>query len=570
MRTPFFGSKKNRKHSKYSRAEIDPDEIFLDSRNLPDFNKHQLEGRIEKPISKKTMFFFGLVFFLAIMVFSYQAWNLQVTHGQEYAERSENNRMRKDALFSQRGVIYDRNNIILAWNEIAQKNPQGFAVRKYKEIDGLGHILGYLKYPMKDSSGIYYQDEFKGMDGVEKFFDNELSGKNGVKLIETDARGDVQSESIVELPENGKDLVLSIDSRLQEQFYGFIKALAQNVGFSGGAGIIMDAYNGEVITSVSYPEYDSQTLTDGIDKSLINSYLKNQNKPFLDRISMGVYAPGSIVKPFLSLAALFEGIIEPTKAIFSSGSISIPNPYDPTKATVFNDWKPQGWVDMRHAIAVSSDVYFYEIGGGFEDQKGLGINNIKKYMEKFGFGSPVTNSFWAGGEKGVIPDPAWKKLNFDGEDWRVGDTYHTAIGQYGFQVTPAQVIQAISSIANEGSLVKPTILKGEQKKYSKTLPFTSNQYKVIKEGMRLAVTEGTAHGLDIPQIQVAAKTGTAEVGITKKKVNSWVIGFYPYQNPKYVFTVMMEKGPYENTIGALYVLRQMLEWMSVNTPEYIN
>lgn len=562
----LFGFKKRRK---YSKSEIDPDEIFLDSRNLPDFNKNQFEGRIERPISKKAVIFFSAIFFIVIVIFSYKAWDLQITHGQEYAKRSENNRMQKDVIFSQRGVIYDTNKVILAWNEISDEDSQEFAIRKYKNIDGLGHILGYIKYPKKDRSGFYYQNEFIGMDGVEKYFDGVLSGENGLKLTETDARGNVQSEAVVKLPVNGKDLEMTIDYRLQEKFYEFIKTLAKNVGFSGGAGIIMNAFTGEVITSVSYPEYSSQVMTDGIDRTKINLYLKDTNKPFLDRISMGVYAPGSIVKPFLSLAALFEKIIEPTKTIFSSGSISIQNPYDPTKSTVFNDWRPQGWVDMRQAIAVSSDVYFYEIGGGFQDQKGLGIVNIKKYMEMFGFGTSVADSFWTG-EHGVIPDPDWKKINFDGEDWRIGDTYHTAIGQYGTQVTPAQVIQAVSSIINGGSLVKPTILKGENRNYSKVLPFTDSQYKVVREGMRLAVTEGTAKGLDIPQVKIAAKTGTAEVGMTKKRVNSWVIGFYPYENPKYVFTVMMEKGPYENTIGALYVLRQMIEWMSVNTPEYLN
>ena len=118
----------------------------------------------------------------------------------------------------------------------------------------------------------------------------------------------------------------------------------------------------------------------------------------------------------------------------------------------FNDWRPQGWVDMEHAIAVSSDVYFYEVGGGYQNQKGLGISLIDKYMGMFGFGKDLPDGFFSG-NAGTVPSPLWKAENFNSEDWHIGDTYHTAIGQYGLQVTPIQKVRAVASIANGGKLM---------------------------------------------------------------------------------------------------------------------
>src|SRR3989338_2158210 len=321
---------------------------------------------------------------------------------------------------------------------------------------------------------------------------------------------------------------------------------------------------------VSFPEYDSQMLTDGSDATAIKKAFDNPQKPFLNRATNGLYTPGSIIKPFIALAALEEGVITPEKEIISTGSISVPNPFDPTKPTIFKDWKAHGAVDMRRALAVSSDVYFYEIGGGFEEQRGLGIGNIDKYARMFGFGSvPPGSDFF--GEDGVIPTPEWKKANFDGDPWRLGNTYHTAIGQYGFQVTPLQVVRGIAAIANGGKLLEPRIVEEKDTPPSYiVIPIKTASFEVVREGMHDAVTKGgTASGLLLPNVSVAGKTGTAELGTLKKFVNSWVVGFFPYENPRYAFTIIMEKGPRDNTIGASFVARQLFEWMSVNTPEYL-
>ena len=256
------------------------------------------------------------------------------------------------------------------------------------------------------------------------------------------------------------------------------------------------------------------------------------------------------------------------------GSISLPNPYDASKPTVFKDWKAHGYVDMKKALAVSSDVYFYEVGGGFENQKGLGILNIDKYMKMFGFGQALTSPFFSGAA-GNIPTPEWKKENFPTDpDWRVGNTYHTSIGQYGFQVSPIQLVRSVASLANGGTLLDPKIIFGENSLTDGTavnLNLNQANLKIVRDGMRDGVIKdyGVAKGLNSVDYTVAAKTGTAELGVYKQFVNSWVTGFFPYEDPKYAFVIIMEKGPVTNTTGALSVMRQVLDYMAVNTPEYL-
>jgi penicillin-binding protein 2 len=545
---------------------VEPDEIFLDSKNLQNFDRQQFEGRIEKPISKKTIIFTGLFFLLFLGAFSSRLGYLQIKKGEAYLNRSQNNVLEKQIIFSDRGIIYDKNKIELAWNKKGENLPT--TIRTYL-APGFSHILGYVSYPMQDKSGNYWQSEFIGKDGLEKQYNQSLKGENGSKIVEIDARKVIHSENIVNAPKRGSDLITTIDSRIQKELYTFIKNLSQSNSFSGGAGVLMNIENGEILTSVSFPEYDSEILSQGKDTKKIQSYLNDKRKIFLDRTISGLYTPGSIVKPFFAIGALTEGIIDPYKKILSTGSISIQNPYFPDQKTVFKDWKAHGWTNMREAIAVSSDVYFYEIGGGFEGQKGLGIVNIEKYAKLFSIGEK-TGIDLPDEKSGVIPSPEWKIKNFKNEPWRIGDTYHTVIGQYGFQVTPMEMVRAVSAIANEGTLVTPHYILGdiEKEKIISKIDFKKEYFNVIHEGMRQCVLIGTCTLLNVPYLEVAAKTGTAQVGINKNKINSWIIGFFPYKNPKYAFTIMMEAGPSSGSVGASSIMRQLLDWMSINTPEY--
>lgn len=557
------------KLKKKSYQDIAPDEIFLDSKNLPKFDVYQFEGRLEKPISPKAFSVFGAVCLLVTVIFLFKFSSLQIVHGSFYKERSENNKLKQILIIAPRGIIYSRDGIQLAWND-KQENESDFSLRRYINESGFSNILGFLKYPAKDKSGFYYEEDFSPKDGAELYLNEILSGRNGIKLIETSVNGEVISQSVVQTSKSGEDATLSIDSRIQEKFYKTIENLSNQVGFQGGAGIIMDVQSGEVLSMATYPEYDSEIMTEGKDVEKIENFYQNKNNPFLNRTISGLYTPGSIVKPFLAFAALQEGVITPSKEIISTGQISIPNPYDPSHPSIFKDWKAHGAVDMRRAIAVSSDVYFYEIGGGFGSQKGLGVERIKKYLETFG----LTKKTGFDDQKeatGIIPNPEWKEKNFDGEIWRLGDTYNTSIGQYGTQITPIQAVRAVAALANGGKLVTPSILFTSTSTIASgtKIDGKAENFNVVREGMRMSAMEGTASGLNTSAVKVAGKTGTAELGARKQFVNSWVIGFFPYEKPKYAFVVVMEKGPVTNLIGGTYVMRQLLDWMSVNTPEYL-
>lgn len=568
----LYRIKKFFKRSDYrSNRDIDPDEIFLDSKNLPEFDTNQFEGRIERPIPHAILRITVLFIVFVGMIFTYKVWDLQISQGQIFRTRSDNNSLHKTLVFADRGVIYDRNNVPLVWNDINLQN-HDYSLRVYATSTGLSTVLGYVKYPTKDARGFYYQYSYDPKDGIEKIYNNEISGKNGVKIIETDVKGNVVSESVVEPPIDGSNISLSIDVRLQRKLYSSLLELANRAGFRGGAGVIMNVHTGEILASSNFPEYESGIMTNVSDNKQINSWITSKNYPFLNRVVSGLYTPGSIMKIFIAMGVLEEGVISPTKQILSTGSISIPNPFFPDKPSTFLDWKAHGLVDLRRAIAVSSNVYFYEVTGGYKSQKGIGIDNIEKYTSMFGFGT-TTGVYFPSEKFGTIPSPAWKSQNFNGEVWRVGDTYNTAIGQYGFQVTPLQAVRAVSAIANEGMLLTPTFLKvddiNNKVVVSGTIDLDPKFYTIVKEGMRLGVTEGTSQAINFPFVEIASKTGTAQIGVAKDEVNSWVVGFWPYRNPKYAYAVVMERGSRTNQFGAVLVMRELFEWMSIYADEYL-
>jgi penicillin-binding protein 2 len=548
------------------RAEIAPDEIFIDAANPVDLDIGRFEGRIEQPLGSRSLQFTLGIAAIVSVLFLGRAVDLQLMRGVAFAKQAAENKLSADVLFADRGVIVDRNGIELAYNNRITTTDD-FAERVYAPTLGMAHVVGYTKEPAKDSAGFYYRDEFLGVDGVEQIFNDHLTGQNGLHLTETDARGDTVSESTQRPALPGEKLTLSLDAKVTEGLYTAIKNRAEASGFQGGAGIIMDIHTGELLALTSFPEYSSTALSSG-DKEALSSLLADTRQPFLDRAINGLYAPGSIVKPIVGLAALAEGVIDEHKQILSTGSISIPNPYDKTKPSIFKDWRAHGWVDLRKAIAVSSDVYFYAVGGGFEDQAGLGINKVDEYYRKFGLGS-VTGIEGIPEPKGTIPTPAWKLANFNGDPWRLGDTYNTSIGQYGVQVTPLQAVRATAAIANSGILLTPTLIASSTPKVVSKITLPEHYYDVVREGMRQSVTDGIAAALNLPYVHAAAKTGTAQVGAHNEYINSWVIGFFPYENPKYAFAVVLEKGPANNTVGAAPTMGQFLIWMNEHAPQYL-
>ncbi|MDO8436141.1 MAG: penicillin-binding transpeptidase domain-containing protein, partial [bacterium] len=264
----------------------------------------------------------------------------------------------------------------------------------------------------------------------------------------------------------------------------------------------------------------------------------------------------------MASAALEEKIISPEKQIYSPGYIEVPNRYDPEIVYKFLDQAPPNWYDIRKAIAFSSNVFFYTIGGGYKDQKGLGPTRIKRYLELFGWGQD-TNIDLPGEASGFLPSPEWKQ-EVKKEGWWDGDTYNMSIGQGNILATPLQLALAISSVANGGKLLEPKVVKevlGVGKIESEVIResfIKPENLQVVREGMRQAVTLGSAAILNSLPVRAAAKTGTAQTSRTDYYHN-WVTVFAPYDDPQIVLTILIE-----NVRGihaaALPVAKEVLNW----------
>ena len=553
---------------KKKKTIVELDEILSDTSNVLGFDAGRLEGKTELPIHNSSIYRVGIIFLIIAVVYVGKSYDLQVVKGEEFLQIAEANSVNRDIIIAERGVIYDRNEEMLVWNEVDEREVYDFPIRSYTDRLGLGQVLGYVSYPKKDKQGFFYRTEYIGRNGVEAAYDDVLKGQNGNRIMMSDARHKVVSESSVSSPVSGEPITLSVDGGLSEAMYQIIATSSAEAGFRSGAGAIMNIHTGELIALTSFPSYDPEIMADGYDVETIDSYNKDERLPFLNKVVSGAYTPGSIVKPFVAYGALAEKIIDPSKKIISTGEIVIPNPYNPSNPSRFTDWRAHGVMTMREAIAFSSNVYFYIIGGGFHDQKGLGITKMAEYYRKFGFGS-TTGINIAQEQTGVVPDPEWKRAVFN-DDWRLGDTYFTSIGQFGFLVTPIQMLRAYSALANGGFLLTPHVIKGK-KSESIDLNLNQDYLKIIHEGMRKTVNYngGTARALDRKDVAIAAKSGTAEIGAGSAFVNSWAAGFFPYDNPEYAFILMMDKAPRSNALGATRIMGDVVEWMSKHRPGYL-
>lgn len=552
-----------------NKKPVEFEEILLDASNLPAFNTARMEGKRELPVSPTNVIMIGVLFALLSCAFIFQIYKLQVVSGEEFRLISDRNRLDRDVIIAERGVVYDRTGEMIVWNETDMTGRYDFPIRAYTDRLGMGQLIGYVSYPQRDRFGFYYRTDYLGRTGVESAFDELLRGEIGRRVVDINAQGEVISEHIIEIPTSGRELYLSVDAELSEAMYQIISTSTVQAGFRSGAGAIMDIHTGEIIAMTSFPSYDPQVMADGKNVDAIDTYNQDPQFPFLNKIVSGVYTPGSVMKPFVAYGVLAEEVFDPEETIVSTGELIVPNRFNPSQPSIFRDWRAHGVMTMREAIAFSSNVYFYITGGGFGDQRGLGITKMSEYYRLFGFGSETGINI-ATEQSGVVPDPAWKQEVF-ADDWRLGDTYFTAIGQYGFLTTPLQILRGYAALANGEYLVTPHVVKGSQ---GTVTPLTLNdrQLQIVREGMRMAVNYpgGTARSLERDDVAIAAKSGTAEIGADNAFVNSWAAGFWPYEEPQYAFVLMMDKAPRTNALGATRIMGDVMDWIALNRPEYLN
>ena len=348
-------------------------------------------------------------------------------------------------------------------------------------------------------------------------------------------------------------MVLWLDSELQKKIEEILHKILENVGAEKAVGVALDPKTGGILALVSIPSYDNNLFSKGADQEALSNLLTDLQEPLFNLVISGLYPTGSVIKPLIASAALEEEIISPSKKIDWKGGIAIPHNYEPEITTIKQDWRIHYATDMRKAIAESCNVYFYTIGGGYENQEGLGPSRIKEYLELFGWGNK-TGIDLPGEVEGLIPSVEWKK-EVKKEGWWDGDTYNLSIGQGDISVTPLQVVAAFVAIANGGTLYKPKgvkqIIDSEKNIIEEISPeilrenfIDPENLQIVREGMRRAVTgEGSPYAsavsLNSLPIKASAKTGTAQTS-RPDYFHNWITVFAPYDDPQIVLTIMIE------------------------------
>ncbi|MBI2476750.1 penicillin-binding protein 2, partial [Candidatus Uhrbacteria bacterium] len=339
-----------------------------------------------------------------------------------------------------------------------------------------------------------------------------------------------------------------------------LQSIARVSGIRNASVVVMDPRDGAVRALVSFPGYDNGIFGRRVEREQYERLLNDPSHPLFNRVVSGQFPSGSTIKPIMAAAALSEGIIDENTSFVSTGGLRI-------GAFFFPDWKVggHGVTNVRKAIAESVNTFFYTIGGGWHEFAGLGLERMMDYARAFGLGSQTQIDVPAE-QSGFLPSAAWK-LEVKGEPWYVGDTYHVAIGQGDILVTPIQMAMVTAVFANGGTLYTPQIVDhytvGERThdippRELRERPVSQEVIRVVREGLREAVTRGSARRLASLPVAVAGKTGTAQWH-TERKPHAWFTGFAPFENPEVVVTILVEEGG-EGSAVAVPLAHDILSW----------
>ncbi len=429
--------------------------------------------------------------------------------------------------------------------------------RNYLSSLGIAHIIGYLGEVNKEDlkKGYNYYDRL-GKTGLEYIYEDHLRGQDGFRQIEVDAL--LREKNIISFrePNNGADLILTIDSKAQNKLFNIMQFNSLKYNKSKMAGVVLDREGG-VLALVSLPSFDNNIFTKSLDKKKYSQILNDNDLPLLNRVIAGNYPLGSVFKIIVAAAALEEELINDSFTINSSGGVEIGNYF-------FPDWRSSGHglTNIYWALADSVNTFFYSIGGGnnnFLDQ-GLGVKKIIEYASEFSLGKKLGIDL-PGEVNGFLPSKSWKKDTF-AEKWYLGDTYNLSIGQGYLTATPLQAGVLMSYFANQGEAFKPYLVKSINnqdinKEIILTNLISSDNLGIIRAGLRKTVTDGTAQSMQSVSVEVAGKTGTAQFN-NNKIPHSWFTGFAPYDNSKISIAILVEEGG--DTGLAVTVAREFLEW----------
>ncbi|MCR4410539.1 MAG: penicillin-binding protein 2 [Candidatus Saccharicenans sp.] len=546
---------------------------------------------------------------LIILVLAFY-WKIQVLDHQKYWRMAEANRLRELPLTAPRGLILDRQKVILADNipsfkvslvreavtdyertidslalllhlnrdELKKRIERYRFLPAYEPIiimDNLkledvsliearkdefpeikleveprryypfgltgAHLLGYLQEVSVDEIRTQPEKRWRGGEmvgkaGLEKQYNDILTGREGKILEMVDSLGRPRAEISRTEPQPGRNLELSIDFDLQRKAEELLQGRE-------GAIVAMDPRNGECLVWASSPSYDPNRFISRFSADEWLALVNDPGKPLENRVIRGLYSPGSTFKIVMALAALNEGIINESSTFYCSGAIELYN-------KEFNCWfRPgHGNLNLAEAIRNSCNIYFYQLG------RRLSIDTIADYARLMGLGQK-TGVDLPGEKEGLVPSTDWKR-RFLRQAWYPGETISVAIGQGPLLVTPLQLACLTSVVATRGLKVQPHLFRGTENDGNReriNLPEAIME-KVIEGMWRSVNNQGTGQGAYQPGFEVCGKTGTTQLisretaerlvqrGVEVKKTHSWFTGFAPRQNPEIVVTVLVEFG----------------------------
>ncbi len=557
-----------------------------------------------------------VVLTVVLIIIATGYWRVQVVSGDFYRGLAENNRLRRVPIKAPRGLIYDREGrllvdnvpsynllldrsrsaevdralefvaailerepaelraaverqsgrsrfepILLAENltladvsqiSVAQLEYPEFEIdiehlRVYRHGPLTAHALGYLgeatQADLARRPGAYHSGDLVGRKGMERVFDLHLRGSDGERELIVDSRGRTREEHGRKAAVAGKNLHLTLDLELQQE-------AARYLGDRAGSAVALDPRSGEVLMLVSAPSYNPNLFTRRLNSEQWSELIESPHHPLQNRTIQNAHPPGSVFKMVLAVAGLSEGAVRPTDSVFCSGSTTIYNRRN-------RCWlrRGHGWVNMRTAIKESCDIYFYLLG-----QK-LGINRIAHYARLFGLGSAT--GFDIPGEKaGLIPDTQWS-LASRGSPWYPGETISVAIGQGPILVTPLQIAGMTAALANGGRLITPHLARGRRSSPSAPIAVDLDAVEIVREAMWAVVNEdrGTGRSARLPNVQIAGKTGTAQVVEQRTwtrneelpeahRDHAWFVSFAPLEAPELVVVAFVEHGGHGSEAAA--------------------
>ena len=569
-------------------------------------------------------------------------WHLQILNADDYRNMSENNRLRFVPVAASRGAILDRNGTVLVSNqpsfslavvpqevtnkdelldrlakllgldradmndrwvkgkgrakyypiilasnisrdqvEIVEENHlrlQGVEiemkpVREYTNGVLAAHLLGYIGEVSEEelnTNGFedYNPGDYLGKNGIERSWEKELHGTDGGRQLEVDARGRVLRTISESYPTVGNSVVLTIDANLQ-------KEAEKAFGDQAGAAVAMNVNTGEVLAFVSNPGFDPALFSGKLPADIWKKYLEDKRHPLENKALSGQYPPGSTFKIITAMAGLEDGKIDEKTSVTCSGSYEMGN-------SVFNCWNRHGHgvTNLKKALRESCDVYFYQLG------ERLGVDRIAAMAKRFLLGAPMGIGL-AHEKGGMIPTSEWKQKRF-GQRWYRGETLPVSIGQGYVTMTPIQLASMTATVANEGTVYRPFLVKrivdADGRPLKEFMPemigttgVSADKFRLVKQGLFAVVNEpgGTGGAARLPDVHVAGKTGSSQVVKLRDsnkatpyqyRDHALFVAFAPYEKPEIAVAVVVEHGEHGGSAAAPIAGRIMRAWFDGKKP----